>query len=416
VAQACTKWRETHRQLDELQRAAADRDSRIDYLDYQVRELQALDPRADEIAQLDAQHALLANTGRMQHVTQSILQRLSEDEQHAVTAGLGTCLQELGQIEGMDERLAAISEALRGALIQLEDSGHELRAYLDRLEADPARLEEIEQRLGALHDVARKHHVEVNELPALLDTLQRELDELRGAETRLDGLHRQLESLHAGYHELATQLSDKRAQAAHTLASRVTGHMQELGMPGGLLEIRLAPLQQTDPSSAGLERVEFLVSTNPGQPVKSLAKVASGGELSRISLAIQMASANVSRIPTLVFDEVDVGIGGGVAEIVGRMLRSLGDASQVMCVTHLAQVAAQAHQHLQVSKSAGDGATNTRVRVLDSDARRDEIARMLGGVEITDQSRAHAQEMIERARQQDSEGKPAPARRRKNSA
>jgi DNA repair protein RecN (Recombination protein N) len=275
-----------------------------------------------------------------------------------------------------------------------------LRAYLSDLELDPARLQWLEERMGALHDLARKHRCEPEQLPALATRLHTELADIEQADDRLKSLAEECRKSRENYLGKARQLRLQRQQAAERLSKAVTAAMQTLGMSGGRFHIQLTD-KSFDPATGegfaphGLDQIEFQVSANPGQTLRSMNKVASGGELSRISLAIQMITAGMEPIPTLIFDEVDAGIGGGIAEVVGTHLRALGEQRQVLCVTHLPQVAAQAHHHLMVSKSSKAG-MQTSVSALDARQRIDEIARMLGGVEITAATRNHAAEMIQR--------------------
>ena len=270
-----------------------------------------------------------------------------------------------------------------------------MRSYAQALDLDPGHLAQVEQRLAAAHQLARKHRTTAEELPALRARFEAERDTLEHSETRLEALQQALKDARAAYQAGADRLSERRAAAARELGERVSTALAGLGMPGGRFAIVLERLEQ--PAPAGLEAVEFQVSANPGQPMRPLAKVASGGELSRISLAIQVIAAHAARIPTLIFDEVDTGIGGGVAEVVGRQLRALGGGRQVLCVTHLPQVAAQAHQQFKAEKQSDDATTHTQVVLLESEARVTEIARMLGGLELTMNTLAHAREMVEQA-------------------
>jgi DNA repair protein RecN (Recombination protein N) len=292
----------------------------------------------------------------------------------------------------LDPQLVGTGELLNGALIQVGEASDELRRYLQRIELDPGRFSWVEERLADIQTLARKHRLDPQALPDLLKRLQGELEELENVEYHQETLQKRLEEAWQDYQNSAQTLSKRRTTHAAELAKRVSEAMQDLGMQGGRFEISLS--RQDRPTLQGLEKVEFLVSANPGQPLKSLAKVASGGELSRISLAIQVIAARSARIPTLIFDEVDVGIGGGVAEVVGRQLRALGETRQVLCVTHLPQVAAQAHHHLKVSKHTDEQSTYTMIDPLEPQARIEEIARMLGGVELTANTWAHAEEMI----------------------
>lgn len=388
-------WTRLRRRLENLQRAALERESRLDLLRYQVQELQTLNLQADEVPALEEEQRRLANAGRLLENSRQILDRLYEDESLSVHSLLNQFLRDLESLGTLDARLAPITELLNAALIQVQEAGDELRRYLHHLDLDPGRLEWVDQRLADVHALARKHRLSPGELPVLLERLQTELDALETSELREERLGKELKTVSEAYFRCAETLSGRRAAAAETLKTKVSEAMHGLGMPGGRFEVALE--RGDKPTPYGLESVEFRVSANPGQPVKPLNKVASGGELSRISLAIQVITARAARIPTLVFDEVDTGIGGGVAEIVGRQLRTLGESRQVLCVTHLPQVAAQAHQHLQVSKQTGPRSTRTLVAALCSEERIGEIARMLGGIELTDNTLAHAREMIERA-------------------
>ena len=394
LASACRIWREANDEYERLSQAATDRDARLDFLRYQVQELETLAPQDGEYAELEQEHVRLANVSRLQETAHQQIDALDENEQSSVTSLLSRAVNELNGLREMDSRLGEIADSLNSALANVEDASTELRHYLDSLDADPSRLNDVESRLSSFIDLARKHHIKPAELVQYLDELRNELDSLQHAETRLEGLQEEIAKHLAAYNVLADKLSKRRRKQARALAKNVSEHMQELGMPGGQFDILLHTRDKDTPSPVGMEKVEFVVSANPGQNLKALNKVASGGELSRISLAIQVVLANNLSIPTLIFDEVDVGIGGGVAEIVGNRLRSLADNRQVLCVTHLPQVAAQAHHHLQVSKTRGKDHTGTSIRALDESARGQEIARMLGGVEITEQTLAHAEEML----------------------
>lgn len=394
VSAAWRRWRDLQQELERLSRAAGERDSRLELLRYQVGELEALGLSREELQALEEEHGRLANASRLQEGAQRALDLLYEGDEMAVVNLLGRTLNELRDLQAIDSGLANTCELLEGAAIQAREAASELRHYLDRADLDPARVNWVEQRLAAVQELARKHRCPGEELPALLERLQQELAELEQAGQRLDGLEAEIKRCRDDYLKLARQLSAGRGKAAQTLATQVSANMAELGMKGGKLEVALEKMQDDEPAPHGLERVELLVSANPGQPLKPLAKVASGGELSRISLAIQVISAGQGSIPTLIFDEVDVGVGGGVAEMVGRQLHTLGSKRQVLCVTHQAQVAAQGHQHLQVSKQSQGDATRSAVKLLDAEARVEEIARMLGGMTITEQTLSHAREML----------------------
>ena len=376
-----------------LTAARDERAARIELVRFQVEELDALALADGELDDLDREQRRLANLGNLQGTTAGLLELLYEGES-ALRDQLGRAAGELADLGRIDARLIETCELIDGAVVQVEEAASNLRQYLDELDMDPGRLAEVEERLGRIHDLARKYRVPPQELTELLQRLRAELDDLERADHSLGSLGAERDAAREALLEQATALSAARREAGERLASTVTAAMQELGMAGGRFGIDIVSSEPDSIGAGGLDSVAFQVSANPGQPVQPLAKVASGGELSRISLAIQVATAEVGRIPTLVFDEVDVGIGGGVAEIVGRLLRRLGQARQVLCVTHLPQVAAQAHQQLRVRKRAFDGQTYTEIQPLAEPQRIDEIARMLGGTEITATTRAHAQEML----------------------
>ena len=305
--------------------------------------------------------------------------------------------QALHQLEQLPVDVPALTDTiqmLNEAQIQISEAGDNLRRFVDDYEADPVRLNEVEERLSAIYQMARKHRITPEELPELHQRLSQELAELDGGEGSLEQLQAELENLRARFDALATKLTETRRNAAIELDQRIARELAQLSMPSVQFVSHLSRNSDDEPAPHGMEEVEFLVSANPGQPARSLAKVASGGELSRISLAIQVVVAQTSTTPTLVFDEVDVGIGGGTAEVVGRLLRALGENGQVLCVTHLPQVAAQCHQHLFVSKFTEKDATYSRIESLDDQGRISEVARMLGGVDMTEQTIAHAREMF----------------------
>ncbi len=391
------RWINSARELETLLRAQTERETRLTLLRYQVQELDALKLEQDECSALNAEHARLANVNRLLETGQGALSALYENEQGSALGLLTHSANELQKLHEYDTKLKKLSELLDGAVIQLQEAVSELRHYLDHLEGDPKRLHSVEQRLANIHDLARKHRIKPEELPDLHLRLAQELANIEGADARLEQLQKEAAMARQAYLALAEKLSAARAKQTKELQKQVTVRMQQLGMPGGRLEIQLERVAEDQYAAHGLERVEFLVSANPGQPLKPLNKVASGGELSRISLALQVITAQSGRIPTLIFDEVDVGVGGGVAEIVGQQLRALSEQRQVLCVTHLPQVAAQGRHHIQVSKETKKEATKITLRTLGAEERRDEIARMLGGVKITGQTLAHADEMLNNA-------------------
>lgn len=394
LAEIFRAWQQTSERLEALNVADDQRQERLDFIGFQLSELQAAAPETGEFVMLTEQHARLAHAGRLLESTQqahALLFDADPDVHSLLTQALGA----LEEAAGHDNALAGVLELLRNARIEIDEAAGELRHYLDGLQLDPERLEAVESRIALLQSLARKHRCEVEALPDRLSTLNNELDALSHADEQRTRLARDLARLEADWRTQAAAISAARQQTASTLAEAVSAAMQELGMEGGRFAIDIEADAEAKPSLHGLDRIEFRVSANPGQPLQPLGKVASGGELSRISLAVQLAATQDRRIPILIFDEVDSGIGGSVAEVVGRMLRALGARHQVLCVTHLPQVAAQAHQHLAVTKTKSADSTQTRIVTLAEPTQRiEELARMLGGVRMTEQTRAHAKEML----------------------
>ena len=386
-----------HERLEALKQQTADREARVELLRYQVREFDALGLTADEIPALEEEHARLANGAELIEGVQTVTQIIQENEETSVSQQLARAIRQLESLGRYDARLGEIVALLNEAAIQIDEAGGRLRHYLDSLELDPARLQTVERRLSTVHDLARKHKVKPEELPAVHARLRTELSDVENLDTSLGQLQDKLKNARATYLKEAKDISRGRETAAKKFARVVTDEMQELGMPGGKFSVALAALPEGEAGAYGLERIEFLVSANPGLPARPLAKVASGGELSRICLALQVVLAGAGRIPTMIFDEVDVGIGGRVAEVVGRKLRALGQTRQVLCITHLAQVAAQGAQHVLVQKRNEGKVTLAEAMPLGDRERTLEIARMIGGVEISKQTLAHAKDMLTRA-------------------
>jgi DNA repair protein RecN (Recombination protein N) len=390
------EWRSLTERLDTLSKESSDRASRLELLRHQVRELEALNLAADEVPKLEEEHARLANGAELVEGAQAVAQAVYDDDEQACAALLARAQGKLEALAKFDPKMSEIAQLLNEASIQIDEAASQLHQYLDSLELDPARLEWVENRIAQVHDLARKHRVKPEELPQVFERLKTELGDVEDYDLNLDKLKDGIARERDEYLKLAKDVSRKRKETAKKLSQSVTAGMQELGMPGGRFEITLDALPDGELSPNGLERVEFLVSANPGQPAKPLNKVASGGELSRISLAIQVVTSAHGRVPTLIFDEVDVGVGGRVAEIVGRELRALGEKAQALCITHLAQVAAQGQHHVQVAKRADGGATHIAAQPLAGEDRVAEIARMIGGVEISKKTLAHAEDMLAR--------------------
>ena len=393
VADLNRTYRDSERLLRRVEAEGADRAARLDLLRYQVGELEALGLSAEQIRDLDQEQLRLGSLGRLQEVSARLLMQFDEAEP-CVSDTLRHAGSELTDIATIDPRLGPLLELVEGASIQVQEAAAGLRQYLTDLDLDPGQLAQVEARLGQVHDLARKYRCDPEALPQTLADRQAELLDLEQADQSAEALSAARDVARDAFLHHAQALSAARSETAARLGETITGFMHQLGMGGGQFAVAITPLPPETAGPGGLDQIEFQVSANPGQPLAPLAKVASGGELSRIGLAIQVATAQCGKVPTLVFDEVDVGIGGGVAEIVGRLLRRLGDDRQVLCVTHLPQVAAQAHQHLKVSKQARDGQTYTQIQALDHPTRVEEIARMLGGTRITATTRAHADEML----------------------
>jgi DNA repair protein RecN (Recombination protein N) len=394
VASLAAAWRQATGERDGLEATARDREARIELLRYQLGELDALRLRPGEVAALLEERGRLANRGRLAESAQGALALLYEGDgvdAHALAARASGLLRSAATL---DARLTGALALAEESVIAMREAGAALGAYLEGLEADPARQDAVERRVAAIEDLARKHRVDADALPAKQDELAAEATALERSATAQGGLDERIAGLRRRYGEAAAALSAARRAAAKKLSTAVTGLMRQLGMPGGRFEADVATDAAADPQTTGADRIEFRVSANPGEPPKPVSKVASGGELSRISLAVQVASARRLARTCMIFDEVDAGIGGGVAEIVGRKLRELGERGQVLCVTHLAQVASQAHHQHRVSKLTDGRTSRTAVATLGPDERVEELARMLGGVEITRKAREHAREML----------------------
>ena len=379
----------------ELEAAASDRHSRLDLLRHHVQELDALQLKPGEVEALVEERGRIVHHGRLVEAAGQALAALYEDEGSSAHSLIARSISALRVAGGLDARLEPLATLLDEAALRVKDASQALTQYLDTLDVDEERQDAIERRLAAIEDVARKHRVPATELPQRLVALNSDLASLENSAADLATVRGQLATALTRYHELAKQLSAARGTAARALAKDVSARMQELGMNGGRFVVEITPRSGAEPSPHGIDQVEFRVTTNPGAPPRAVAKVASGGELARLSLAVQVACANTGT-PCMVFDEVDAGIGGSVAEIVGRELRTLARSGQVLCVTHLPQVAAQGHRHLRVSKLNNGRSVRTSVAPLEGDARVEEVARMLGGVEITPRARAHALDMLMR--------------------
>jgi DNA repair protein RecN (Recombination protein N) len=404
VANRYREWSALREQRDRSSASAQDREARLELLRYYLSELKALDLKSDELPELMAERQRLSQHGRLAAGAREILQLLREAEQVSAEDALSRALTISRSLADLDARLAPAARSIEEGLIALRDAVTSVEHYESDLDADPQRQEWVEQRLAAIESIARKHRIEAAGLNSLQAELSEEFQRLDSLEASLAQIEKRLGEARAQLESACAKLSAARRKAAAWLSRQVAESMQTLGMPGGTFQIAVNAAGADAASSHGADEIEFLVSANPGQPPRPLPKVASGGELSRISLAIQVAAVQSQSLPCLVFDEVDAGVGGGVAEIVGRQLRTLGERAQVLCVTHLPQVASQAHAHVRVTKLTDGKTTRTTLHALTSDERVEEIARMLGGVSITNKAREHAAEMLR---------PPAPARTKK---
>src|ERR1700760_3308446 len=377
----------------ELESKARDRDAKLELLRYQVSELNALQLKDGEFESLVDERTRLSNRGKLAEATQTALHLLYEGEDGSAHSGASKALQALRGLEIVDPRLGSMLPMIEEAAIQIREAARELEHYRDGLELDTQRQDQVERRLAAIEELARKNRVAPLELPARATQLATELESVEKADTNLALLRKELATALEEFRTLAAQLSAGRTAAGRALAKDITTRMQTLGMAGGRFQLEVTQEASAEPTQHGIDQIEFRVTANPGQPLRPLAKVASGGELSRLSLAVQVSVA-ARETRCMVFDEVDSGIGGAIAEIVGRELRSLGDRGQVLCVTHLAQVASQGHHHLRVAKSTDGRTTRTALTELGVPERVEEVARMLGGIEVTGKAREHAREML----------------------
>ena len=388
-----------HKELIELEKRSQESAQREELLHYQLEELAQLNVSELHYDALVEQHTKAANLEQILQSGGKQLAVLSDDES-SVTRGLRISLKELTALTQFAPELQTICDLLLEAQIQADEAAQQLRRFLDNQEIDAELLNELENQLALIQNASRKYHVKPQELAELELKLANELATITNSEARLEQLTQLTAQLQTQYEQLAGQLSKQRRAAALPLQTEISALIKELGMPKGEFLAQVLEVAHALPKFNGMDKIEFLISANVGLPAKPLAKVASGGELSRISLAIQVVTANDKTTPTMIFDEVDTGIGGGTAEIVGQKLRRLSENRQVLCVTHLAQVAAQAHQHLFVEKKHDDSSevSASSVRVLSEEQRVNELARMLGGLTMTANTLAHAEEMLNLAK------------------
>ena len=384
------KLRDAKHRLKLLISSASEQSAKFQLLSYQSEELSALKIQKDETKKLEDEHKRLSSAGETLRKLSQAIEFCSDNSETGASHQLASTLKLLSKIE--DDSIKPIAELIASALIHVDEAALDLASVIEQVNSNPSRQKEVENRLDAIYEISRKHKVQPDQLMALTEQIDRELDQVRDSKIEIEKLEKDISSAEEKFKELATKLSDSRREKARKLQVEITKSLQDLGMNGAKFEISLDPSSSW--SESGLDEVEFKISTIPGARPAALSKIASGGELSRISLAIQVVTAKTSQTPTLIFDEVDVGVGGATAEVIGSLLRKLGTHAQIVCVTHLPQVAAQGHHHYVVAKSTTKVSAKTTVTRLTEESRVGEIARMLGGLEKTDLSIAHAKSMI----------------------
>ena len=399
MATTAAKINRTKKELSRISQNQSDNQDRLELMSFQLNELDEANVIDNEFEDLEQEHKLLSNSQSLQDGIALALDGLFLNEQLNVSSDLGRFTHQITELAEVDRDLGPAAELLNSALAQIDESQSVMSQALARIDQDPERLREVEQRRDTIISLARKHRCPENELPLKHAALQEDYERLENQHAQPEKLQKELTQLIKEYTEIALGVSAKRQTVAAELSREISLQMQDLGMSGGALEIMIEPQTGENQvvSEHGIDQISFLVSTNQGMPLKPLGKTASGGELSRISLAIQVITSEKSDTPTLVFDEVDVGVGGKIAQIVGMRLRNLGKNAQVLCITHQPQVAAQGHQHILIDKVSSESDTYSTLITLNEEMRTAEIARMLGGSEITERTKAHAQEMLHSA-------------------
>jgi DNA repair protein RecN (Recombination protein N) len=402
IKQLYISWQKNHNELTLLQQHAQDRDAKIDLLNYQLQEFTSLfnnnlSLTPQNLEELKQEHSLLSNAEEIIKSCQNVVAIASENDNSNILTMLNTTQNILEKIKNKDPKINTICQLWENAKINFTEGLNELRHHLDHIELNQERLQILETHLQTIHNLARKHKVKSEELPNIQAVLTQQLQDLKTLDNKITRLNQQITAIENDYQKLATQITQTRSKAAEKLNSLITKKMQQLGMTDGKFVIKIMPNHEKQLTPYGNEQIEFQVTANLGHNYQSLAKVASGGELSRISLALQVVLAKTTTIPTLIFDEVDVGIGGKTAEIVGNLLRELGKHNQIICVTHLPQVASAGQHHIKIAKHSTNKTTITKLTNLNYQEKIQEIARMLGGINITPRTLAHAQEMLDKA-------------------
>lgn len=393
VKQLSEEWRALEKEIHARESLSRDKTERRDYLRFQFEELNALNIKPNEWESLEAEHHKLTHVESLLQHVQKALQLIADDEEQNALHQLNDVRKQLEAAQSTEKRAEGWLESLNSSFITLTDLEAELRDYLEQTELDPERLQVVEQRTSQLFDIARKHKITPQGLADLQQRISHELSMIDSCDAELSELTAQQQAVSLQYRELAGKLSEQRAKAAKKFASEITKTIRTLSLPHGEFSVHLEDETQAH-SAHGLEKIVFHIKTNPDQVAQPLAKVVSGGELSRLSLAVHLTLTGQAHTPTLIFDEVDTGVGGAVAEKIGKLLRKLGETNQVYCITHQPQVAACGHQHLLVEKYFIEQTTHTRLRFLNDEDRANEIARMLGGEKITQMTLDHAREIL----------------------
>ena len=393
--QLFTEWREQKQRFDRISKNSSDIQATVELLRYQVEELDQLGLEANEVSELEQKHKRLANAEELKRSTLQASHQLKNDDSSDIYTTLNQVCTQVNALIENDQSLKSTTQSLEEAFTIISECADDLRNYADSIEIDPEDLFQTEERLASIDQISRKHKVTPEELIVLHDKISKELESLTQPECDVDALRAMLEETESSYRELAKKVSKKRTSVAKKLSTDITKALSKLGMEKARVEFAVNYNDASALTSYGFDSIVLNVQTNPGQKMLPLSQVASGGELSRISLAIQMIAVDKMDVPVLIFDEVDSGVGGAVAEVVGRELRTIGEHRQVMCITHLAQVAANAHHHYRVNKQSEQSDTASAIEYLSQADRITEIARMIGGVTLTENTYLHAQEMLE---------------------
>ena len=388
-------WNEQKERFEQLSKNSSELESTIELLRYQVEELDQLNLQENETNELEQTHKRLANAENLKQSTLQASHQLMNDEGVDIYSNLNQVCSQISGLLESDKTLESTHQSLEEAFTVISEAANDLRNYAETIEIDPAELAQIEERLNLIDQISRKHKVSPHDIIELHERLSLELDKFTQPDYDLDSLCEQLHKTEQDYCKLAKTVSKKRKSVAKELSSNITLALAKLGMEKARLEVTVEDIEQKSPARYGLDKIVFNVQTNPGAKMLPLTRVASGGELSRISLAIQMIAVDKLEVPVLIFDEVDSGVGGAVAEVVGKELRAIGEHRQVMCITHLAQVAANAHHHYRVNKHSENNDTVSAIEYLNQADRISEIARMLGGLTLTENTYLHAREMLE---------------------